>query len=157
MFFKEVAKTRPSRTLLELGQDLLDAIFFPRRFWVVERAKRSSYAKVVACQSNQLKTGRKLGFRSAKQTIRWRKTNGNWNDSETRETKQKGKRPATTTCKPMQSKAMANSRPSIFGFFCIGRKTVNLRGWICGCSPSKRWKSDTKMIRGGPIFSMSRG
>ena len=24
------------------------------------------------------------------------------------------------------------------------------------CSPSKRWKSDTKMIRGGPIFSVSR-
>ena len=85
------------------------------------------------------------------------KTNENRDDPETRETKRNGKRPATTTCKPMQSKAMANSRPSIFGFFCIGRKTVNLRGWICGCSPSKRWKSDTKMIRGGPIFSMSRG
>jgi hypothetical protein len=27
MFFKEVAKTRLSRTLLEIGQDLLDAIF----------------------------------------------------------------------------------------------------------------------------------
>ena len=25
----------------------------------------------------------------------------------------------------------------------------------CGCLPRKRWKSDTKMIRGGPIFSVS--
>ena len=28
---------------------------------------------------------------------------------------------------------------------------------VVDCSPSKRWSSDTKMIWGGPIFSMSCG
>ena len=28
---------------------------------------------------------------------------------------------------------------------------------VMDCSPSKRWKSDTKMIWGGPIFSVSCG
>ena len=28
---------------------------------------------------------------------------------------------------------------------------------VMDCSPSKLWKSDTKMIWGGPIFSMSCG
>ena len=55
----------------------------------------------------------------------------------------------------MQSRAMAN----IFvGLFLDRTKiNLNLRGWICGCSPSKLWKSDTKMIRGSPIFSVSCG
>jgi hypothetical protein len=38
------------------------------------------------------------------------------------------------------------------GFFWIGLKTKQMTRWIRGRSPSKPWKSDTKMIWGGPIF-----
>ena len=45
----------------------------------------------------------------------------------------------------------------IFFWLFLDRTKNSKSTGICGCSPSKRWKSDTKMIRGGPIFSMSGG
>ena len=36
-------------------------------------------------------------------------------------------------------------------------KQKRICGGFGGCLPRKHWKSDTKMIRGGPIFSVSVG
>ena len=57
----------------------------------------------------------------------------------------------------MQSKAMANPNPNIFGFFCIGNNSQLNYGVDCGWLTEETLKSDTKMIWGGPIFSVSNG
>jgi hypothetical protein len=55
----------------------------------------------------------------------------------------------------MQSRLWQKLRTLIFFwlFLDMTKNKNELRGWICGCSSSKPWKSDTKMIWGGPIFS----
>ena len=57
----------------------------------------------------------------------------------------------------MQSKAMANPNPNIFGFFWIGKHSQLNYGVDCGWLTEETLKSDTKMIRGCPIFSLSDG
>ena len=52
---------------------------------------------------------------------------------------------------------MVNPNPNIFGFFWIGKHSQLNYGVDCGWLTEENWKSDTKMIRGGPIFSVSNG
>ena len=55
----------------------------------------------------------------------------------------------------MQSKATANPNPNIFGFF-LDRKHSQLNDGVdCGWLTEETLKSDTKMIWGCPIFSVS--
>ena len=56
----------------------------------------------------------------------------------------------------MQSKAMANPNPNFFFWIFLDRKHSQLNyGVDCGWLTEETLKSDTKMIRGGPIFSVS--
>ena len=57
----------------------------------------------------------------------------------------------------MQSKAMANSNPNIFGFFWIGKHSQLNYGVDCGWLTEETLKSDTKMIRGLPDLLSKHG
>ena len=59
------------------------------------------------------------------------------------------------------AEADSNLDPNIFFVFLAlygwDQTLKRIYGWICGCLPREHWKSDTKMIWGGPIFSVSVG
>ena len=52
---------------------------------------------------------------------------------------------------------MANPNPNIFAFFWIGKHSQLNYGVDCGWLTEETRESDTKMIRGGLIFSVSNG
>ena len=53
---------------------------------------------------------------------------------------------------------MANPNPNFFFWLFLDRKHSQLNyGVDCGWLTEETLKSDTKMIRGGPIFSVSNG